>query len=108
MTQQKLFGTNGIRGLVNKELTPEMAVKVGLAIGTFFGNKKNLLVGHDARTSGAMLSKAVISGLTATGCNVSLAGMVLLTIITVCSKESQNGRRSNNNCVSQPSRIQRN
>lgn len=39
MIQQKLFGTNGIRGLVNKELTPEIAVKVGLAIGTFFWKK---------------------------------------------------------------------
>ncbi len=74
MTQTKLFGTNGIRGIVNKELTPEMAVKIGTAIGTFFG-KKNLLVGHDARTSGVMFSKAVISGLTATGCNVFFAGM---------------------------------
>jgi phosphomannomutase/phosphoglucomutase len=75
MIQQKLFGTNGIRGLVNKELTPEIAVKVGLAIGTFFGKNKNLLVGHDARTSGTMFSRAVISGLTATGCNVFFAGM---------------------------------
>ena len=74
MSQKKLFGTNGIRGLVNKELTPNMAVKVGLAIGTFFG-KKNLLVGHDARTSGSMFSKAVISGLTSTGCTVFFAGM---------------------------------
>lgn len=74
MVQNKLFGTNGIRGIVNKELTPEMAVKTGLAIGTFFG-KKNLLVGYDARTSGEMLSKAVISGLVATGCNVFFAGM---------------------------------
>lgn len=74
MTQKKLFGTNGIRGLVNKELTPDMAVKVGLAIGTFFG-KKNLLVGHDARTSGSMFSKAIISGLNSTGCNVFFAGM---------------------------------
>jgi phosphomannomutase/phosphoglucomutase len=74
MSQKKLFGTNGIRGLVNKELTPEMAVKVGLAIGTFFG-KKNLLLGHDARTSGPMFSRAVISGLTSTGCNVFFAGM---------------------------------
>jgi phosphomannomutase/phosphoglucomutase len=72
---QKLFGTNGIRGIVNKELTPEMAVKAGCAIGTFFGKGKNLLVGHDARTSGAMFSRAVISGLTATGCNVYFAGM---------------------------------
>jgi len=74
MSERKLFGTNGIRGLVNVELTPEMAIKVGCAIGTFFG-RKNLLLGYDARTSGTMLAKAVISGLTATGCNVFFAGM---------------------------------
>ncbi len=74
MVSRKLFGTNGIRGVVNKELTPEIATKVGSAIGTFFG-KKNLLVGHDARTSGPMFAKAVIAGLTATGCNVFFAGM---------------------------------
>ncbi|MCW4053875.1 MAG: phosphoglucosamine mutase [Candidatus Bathyarchaeota archaeon] len=74
MTSKKLFGTNGIRGLVNKELTPEIAIKVGSAIGTFFNNK-NLLIGYDARTSGPMFAKAVISGLTATGCNIFFAGM---------------------------------
>ena len=74
MSERKLFGTNGIRGLVNVELTPEMAIKVGCAIGTFFG-RKNLLLGYDARTSGPMLAKAVISGLTATGCHVFFAGM---------------------------------
>jgi len=74
MGARKLFGTNGIRGLVNKEFTPEMAVKVSLAIGAFF-KRKNLLVGHDARTSGPMFAKGVISGLTATGCNVFFAGM---------------------------------
>ena len=36
MGARKLFGTNGIRGLVNKELTPEMAIRIGLSIGTFF------------------------------------------------------------------------
>lgn len=71
---KKLFGTNGVRGLANVELTPDMAVKVGLAIGTFFG-KKNLLLGYDARTSGPMLARAVSSGLTATGCNVYFTGM---------------------------------
>ena len=74
MSSRKLFGTNGIRGVVNKELTPEMAIKVSTAIGTFFG-RKNLLVGHDARTSGPMFAKAVIAGLTATGCNMFFAGM---------------------------------
>lgn len=74
MSEPKLFGTNGIRGIVNEELTTEMAVKIGSAIGTFFG-KKNLILGHDARTSGIMFSRAVISGLNATGCNVFFAGM---------------------------------
>jgi phosphomannomutase/phosphoglucomutase len=73
-TSKKLFGTNGVRGLTNVELTPDIVVRIGLAIGTFFGKKK-LLVGCDARTSGPMLSKAVTSGLTATGCNVYLTGM---------------------------------
>ena len=74
MTTRKLFGTNGIRGTVNKELTPEKATKIATATGTFFG-KRNLLLGYDARTSGPMLAKAVTAGLTATGCNVYLAGM---------------------------------
>jgi len=73
-TPKKLFGTNGVRGLANVELTPEMAIKISLAIGTFFGRKK-LLLGYDARTSGPMLAKAVISGLTSTGCDVYFAGM---------------------------------
>jgi phosphomannomutase/phosphoglucomutase len=75
MSARKLFGTNGIRGLVNVELTPEMAIKVGACIGTFFGKEKNVLLGYDARTSGPMFAKAVISGLTSTGCNVYFAGM---------------------------------
>lgn len=71
---RRLFGTNGIRGLVNTELTPEMAIKIGSAIGTFFKHG-NLIVGHDARTSSPMLARAVIAGLNATGCNVFFAGM---------------------------------
>ena len=60
--------------MANVELTPEIATKVGCAIGTFF-EKKNLLIGYDARTSGPMFARAVISGLIATGCNVFFAGM---------------------------------
>lgn len=72
--RQRLFGTNGIRGHVNKELTPEMAINVGIAIGTFF-DRGELIIGYDARTSGPMLAGAVISGLNSTGCNVLVAGM---------------------------------
>jgi len=74
LSSKRLFGTNGIRGLANKELTPEMAIKVGSAIGTFFKHG-NLLIGYDARTSGPMLAKAIIAGLNSTGCKVFMAGM---------------------------------
>jgi phosphomannomutase/phosphoglucomutase len=74
LSQRRLFGTNGIRGVANKELTPEIAIRIGIAIGTFF-KQGTLIVGFDARTSGPMLAKAVVSGLNATGCNVLLAGM---------------------------------
>jgi phosphomannomutase/phosphoglucomutase len=74
LSSKHLFGTNGIRGLANKELTPEIAIKIGAAIGTFF-KRGMLVVGYDARTSGPMLAKAVIAGLNSTGCNVLLAGM---------------------------------
>jgi len=74
MGSRRLFGTNGIRGVVNKELTTEMAIRGGGAIGTFFKRGK-LLIGFDARTSGPMLVKAIIAGLNATGCQVFLAGM---------------------------------
>ena len=72
---RRLFGTNGIRGVVNKELTPQMVIKIGGSIGTFFQHG-NLIVGYDARTSGPMFVRAVIAGLNATGCDVLLAGMV--------------------------------
>jgi len=72
--QGRLFGTNGIRGIANKDLTPEIAIKIAGAIGTFFKHG-TLIIGYDARTSGPMLTKAVVAGITATGCDVLLAGM---------------------------------
>ncbi|MCX6643777.1 MAG: phosphoglucosamine mutase [Candidatus Bathyarchaeota archaeon] len=88
MSARKLFGTNGIRGLVNVELTPEMVIKVGCSIGTFFG-RKNLLIGHDARTSGPMFDRAVVSGLTATVCNVFFAGMAPTPALQYAVKNHQ-------------------
>jgi len=71
---RRLFGTNGIRGLVNLELTPEFVTKIGGAIGTFF-EKKRIVVGHDGRTSSPMFVRAMIGGLTSTGCDVYEVGM---------------------------------
>jgi len=85
---RRLFGTNGIRGVVNKELTPQMAIKIGSAIGTFFQHG-NLIVGYDARTSSPMLAKAVVAGLNATGCNVLFAGMAATPALQYATKNHQ-------------------
>ncbi|BCS91359.1 MAG: phosphoglucomutase/phosphomannomutase [Candidatus Micrarchaeota archaeon] len=66
----KLFGTNGIRGLTNEVITPELALEVGKAIGTFFGKGKKALLGKDVRYGGDMLINAVSSGLMSTGIRV--------------------------------------
>lgn len=89
MSTRKLFGTNGVRGLVNVELTPEMAIKVGASIGTFFGAGKNLLLGHDARISGPMFSNAVMAGLTSTGVNVYFAGLASTPALQFAVKNHQ-------------------
>lgn len=71
---RRLFGTNGIRGVVNLDLTPDFAMKIGSAVGTFF-KKGHILVGYDGRTSSPMIAQAVIAGLTSTGCAVYNVGM---------------------------------
>ncbi len=71
----KLFGTDGVRGIVNKDMTPELALRLGRAIGTFFGPGKKLLVGRDIRVGGEMIKAAVISGLLSTGVQVYDAGL---------------------------------
>ncbi len=72
--QRRLFGTNGIRGVVNKELTPEYTAKIAAAIGTFF-KQGRVLLGYDGRISNRMLANAVVTGLVSTGCEVYNAGM---------------------------------
>lgn len=72
--RKKLFGTNGIRGVSNKDLTPEKVIKIGSAIGTFFNNAK-VIVGYDARTTGPIFAKGIIAGLNSTGCDVLFIGM---------------------------------
>jgi len=76
MTQSKrrLFGTNGIRGVVNQDLTSEFVTKVGVAVGTFFKGGR-IFVGYDGRTSGPMFTRAVVAGLSSTGCTVYDVGL---------------------------------
>lgn len=66
---RRLFGTNGIRGVVGREMTAEFAVDIGRALGTFFG-PGSVALARDTRVSGPMLARAVAAGLMATGCDV--------------------------------------
>ena len=62
----RLFGTDGVRGIANRELTPELAFKLGKA-GTFILKKENkrpiMIIGKDTRVSGDMLENALTAGM---------------------------------------------
>jgi phosphomannomutase/phosphoglucomutase len=64
----RLFGTNGVRGIVNDDMNTELALNLGMSIGTFFSAP--LAIGTDTRTSNNMLKNATISGLLSSGCTV--------------------------------------
>ncbi len=70
----RLFGTDGVRGVTNRELTPLLALRLGMAIGSFYGQGARVLVGRDARAGGEMLYHAVVAGLQAAGARVFTAG----------------------------------
>ena len=67
----KLFGTDGIRGLANTDLTPQLAMKLGRVLAERIREagveKPFVLIGRDTRRSGAMLAMAISSGLMAGG-----------------------------------------
>jgi len=70
----RLFGTNGVRGIVNRDLTAEMVMRLAATAGSFLGRR--VLLGRDGRTSSPLFKEATISGLTSVGCNVFDAGLV--------------------------------
>ncbi len=67
----RLFGSSGIRGVVNEMITPELCQKIGGAVG---GSYEKVLMGRDARSSGDMVSAALIAGLTSAGAQVKKGG----------------------------------
>jgi phosphomannomutase/phosphoglucomutase len=70
----RMFGTNGIRGVVNKDMNVALALQIGKAVGKEFPGR--VAVGTDTRLSADMLTSAVASGLMAVGCDVDLLGML--------------------------------
>jgi len=75
---RKMFGTDGIRGIANRDLTAELSCKVGRAAARFLakGKRSKIVVGRDPRPSGDMLVKSLIAGILSEGVDVLDAGIV--------------------------------
>lgn len=73
----RLFGTDGIRGVANKDLTPELALRLGRAAGHVLGGRgHSVVIGRDTRRSGRMLEGALAAGLCSVGIDVRLVGHI--------------------------------
>jgi len=64
---QSIFGTDGIRGRFNKEITYSLAYKVGYALGSILENKSPIIIGRDTRISGDILLQAITQGINESG-----------------------------------------
>jgi len=71
-----LFGTNGVRGIANEYITPEVAVNLARCLGTYMGSKGTVAIGCDTRISGHMLKSAAVAGALSTGLSVIDVGIV--------------------------------
>jgi phosphoglucosamine mutase len=79
----RLFGTDGVRGVANADLTAELALGLSVAAahvlaeaGTFAGHRATAVVGRDPRASGEFLEAAVVAGLASSGVDVLLVGVL--------------------------------
>src|SRR5262245_32957068 len=75
----RLFGTDGVRGVVGEELTGELAMRLGAAAARVLGagpdGRPSILIGRDTRASGEMLGDALARGIHAAGGDVVMAGV---------------------------------
>lgn len=88
----RLFGTDGVRGVANAELTPELAFKLGKAGAHVLSKKKGkpvVLIGKDTRISGDMLEDALSAGILAVGGNVIKVGVLPTPAVAYLVKHYQ-------------------
>lgn len=81
----RLFGTDGVRGVANTELTCEMTYRLGQAAATFLG--KAIVVGKDTRLSGDMLEAALVAGVTSAGGTALLTGVIPTPAVALLVRE---------------------
>lgn len=76
----RMFGTDGVRGVANKELTPELAMKLGMAgayvLAKNADHRPMILVGCDTRISGDMLANALMAGICSVGADAVYLGVL--------------------------------
>ena len=91
MAAPKLFGTDGIRGIANTELTPELAFRLGEAVVKFLGDdgSAKFIIGRDTRRSGRMLQSALVAGITSSGGDVILANMLPTPAIAFLTRRTK-------------------
>lgn len=84
----RYFGTDGIRGIANLELTPELAYKLARASAYRLKNDDNklIIIGKDTRKSGDMLESALVAGYTSMGYNVYLLGVIPTPAVAYLTK----------------------
>lgn len=70
-----MMSVSGVRGIIGESMTPVLAAELGMAFGSHLGGGK-VVVGRDSRPSGAMVQRALVSGLLAVGCDVVELGIV--------------------------------
>ena len=86
----RLFGTDGVRGLANAELTPELAFKMGRAATYYFGKEHKcpvFYIGRDTRISGHMLEAALAAGICSAGGEAILLGVVPTPAVAYLTKK---------------------
>ena len=81
----RLFGTDGVRGVANVDLTCELAYRLGQAAVVFMGG--TIVLGKDTRKSGDMLEAAVVAGITSAGGDALLAGVIPTPAIALLTRE---------------------
>jgi len=87
----KYFGTDGVRGVANSELTPELAFKLGRFGGYVLAHNgtenPTVVVGRDTRISGVMLESALVAGLLSTGAEVMRLGVITTPGVAYLTRE---------------------
>jgi phosphomannomutase / phosphoglucomutase len=87
--QKRLFGTNGVRGVVGKDMTPDFVQTIGRALGSM--RQGCIAVGRDTRTSGDALITAVKTGIISTGCDVVDCGILPTPALQYIVKDQFDG-----------------